>query len=152
MTYTSAEARQQLLDDLAEATDALGAALAALGAGYDLLDERSADRMEDELFGPVQKAYGRAKRTHTDFAARYGLPKREFAQPSAGPASRDVRTFLQRAVEAVDEADERLAELQDSMLPVEVGDPELRAGLADVRELVGNTRASARAFLRTLGR
>jgi hypothetical protein len=38
------------------------------------------------------------------------------------------------------------------MLPVEVGDPELRAGLADIRELVGNTRASARAFLRTLGR
>ncbi|HET6548125.1 MAG TPA: hypothetical protein VFG79_06715 [Solirubrobacter sp.] len=152
MTYSSAEARQQLLDDLAEATDALGAALAALGAGYDLLDERSADRMEDELFGPVQKAYGRAQRTHADFAARYALPSRAFAQPSAGPASRDVRTFLQRAVEAVDEADERLVELQDSMMPVEVGDPELRAGLADVRELVADNRASAREFMRTLGR
>jgi hypothetical protein len=35
---------------------------------------------------------------------------------------------------------------------VEYGDPELRAGLAGVRELVGNVRASARRFTRTLGR
>jgi hypothetical protein len=38
------------------------------------------------------------------------------------------------------------------MLPVEVGDPELRAGLADVRELVGNLRSRARELVRTLGR
>jgi hypothetical protein len=38
------------------------------------------------------------------------------------------------------------------MMPVEVGDPELRAGLAEVRELLGDVRARAREFVRTLGR
>jgi hypothetical protein len=38
------------------------------------------------------------------------------------------------------------------MLPVEVGDPELRAGLAEVRELLGGLRARARELVRTLGR
>ena len=50
------------------------------------------------------------------------------------------------------EADERLSELQDSMRPVEVGDPELRAGLAEVREALGTVQERAEAFLRTLGR
>jgi hypothetical protein len=63
-----------------------------------------------------------------------------------------VRGFLDIAVEAVDDADETLVELQDSMLPVEVGDPELRAGLAEVRELVGALRGRARELVRTLGR
>ena len=45
-----------------------------------------------------------------------------------------------------------LAELQDSMMPVEVGDPELRAGLAEVRELVAGVRVQGREFLRTFGR
>ena len=43
MTYVAAEARQQLLDTLAEATDALARALAALGAAYELLDERAVE-------------------------------------------------------------------------------------------------------------
>jgi hypothetical protein len=38
------------------------------------------------------------------------------------------------------------------MLPVEVGDPQLRAGLAAVRELIGGLRAQARELVRTLGR
>ena len=38
------------------------------------------------------------------------------------------------------------------MLPVEVGDPELRAGLAEVRELVSHLRGDARELLRTFGR
>jgi hypothetical protein len=63
-----------------------------------------------------------------------------------------VRRFLDGAIEAVDEAEREFVELQDSMLPVEYGDPELRAGLADVRTLVANVRANARAFTRTLGR
>ena len=37
-------------------------------------------------------------------------------------------------------------------MPVEVGDPELRAGLAEVRELVGDLRGRARELVRTLGR
>jgi hypothetical protein len=152
MAYVTAEARQRLLDAVAEAIDEIGTALAALGAAYELLDERSADRLEEELFRRVQIAYGRAQRTHAAFAARYGLPGRRFVQPAPGVPSQGVRSFLERAVEAVDEADAALVELQDSMMPVEVGDPELRAGLAEVRELVGDLRARTRQFMRTFGR
>jgi hypothetical protein len=53
---------------------------------------------------------------------------------------------------AVGRADNALATLQDSMLPVEVGDPELRAALADLRELVGTLEVRARELVRTLGR
>jgi hypothetical protein len=52
----------------------------------------------------------------------------------------------------VGEADGDLAQLQDSMIPVEVGDAELRAGLAEVRALVGGLRWQARDLVRTLGR
>jgi hypothetical protein len=38
------------------------------------------------------------------------------------------------------------------MAPVEVGDAELRAGLAEVRELLGEVPPRAREFVRTLGR
>ena len=38
------------------------------------------------------------------------------------------------------------------MLPVEVGDRELRAGIAEVRELLGGLRGRARELVRTLGR
>jgi len=152
MTYIAAEARQRLLDEIADAIDELGRALAALEAAYELLDDHSADRMEEQLFGPVQKAYGRAKRTHTEFASRHGLPARAFTQPSAGPVSRDPRAYLERAIEAVEEAENLFVELQDSMMPVQVGDPQLRAGLADVRGLVAQAEAAAPQFLRTLGR
>ena len=37
-------------------------------------------------------------------------------------------------------------------LPVEVGDAELRAGLADVREQIGGLAGRARELIRTLGR
>jgi hypothetical protein len=55
-------------------------------------------------------------------------------------------------VEAVGAADRTLAELQDSMLPVEAGDEELRAALRSIREPLGGLSASARQFLRGLGR
>jgi hypothetical protein len=152
MPRTAAEDRRQLLEDLGRAIDALSVALAALGAAYDVLDERTADRLEDELFRPVQSAAGRARRLHAAFAARHGLPAAEFPAASAGPASLGARGFVDRASAAVAEADEALAELQDSMLPVEVGDPELRAGLAEVRALVADVRDRARELIRTLGR
>jgi hypothetical protein len=152
MAYDAQGARQELLTGVAEATDAIGLALAALGAAYERLDERSADRLEEELFRPVQLAYGRARRTHDGFAARHRLEGRSFEPRSAGLPSQGVRGFLDRALEAVGEADLILTELQDSMRPVEVGDAELRAGLADVRELLGGLRGRGREFLRTLGR
>jgi hypothetical protein len=45
-----------------------------------------------------------------------------------------------------------IAELQDSMRPVEVGDAELRAGLADVRARLADLPERGRQLLRTLGR
>jgi hypothetical protein len=152
MAYVTAEARQRLLDDFAEAIDEIGAALAALGAAYELLDEHTADRLEEELFRPIQTAYGRAQRTHAGFAQRYGLQGRTFEAATPGVASQGVKSFLETAVKAVGEADTILAEIQDSMMPVEVGDPELRAGLAEVRALVGDLRGRARELVRTLGR
>ncbi len=152
MTYLTAEARQNLLDDFALAIEELALALAVLGAAYELLDERSADRLEEELFRGVQTAFGRAQRTHAAFAARYSLQGRTFEQPSAGLPSQGARAFLDRAGEAITEADTLLAELQDSMLPVEVGDPELRAGLAEIRTLVGELQGRAHQFVRTFGR
>jgi hypothetical protein len=152
MAYITAEARQELLDTIAEATEQIAAALAALGVAYEQLDERNADRLEEELFGPVQRAYGRAQRTHAGFAERHGLSGRTFAPAVPGRASQGVKALLESAVDAVADADVILADLQDSMRPVEVGDPELRAGLAEVRELVGPLRSSAREFVRTLGR
>jgi hypothetical protein len=152
MAYITAEARQQLLDDLAGAIASLGDAIAALGAAYELLDEGTADRMEEQLFRPVQQAYGRAQRTHSGFAERYSLPVRSFGPGKAGPISAGARALLDRAIEDVDFADEALVELQDSMMPVEVGDAELRAGLSAVRTSVEDARERARDITRTLGR
>jgi hypothetical protein len=152
MSYIAGEARQELLDTLGEAIDEIAAALAALADAYEQLTTGPADRLEEELFGPVQAAYGRAKRTHAGFAERHGLPGRNFLPAPAGLPSTGVRGFIDNAVASVDDAEAVLSELQDSMMPVEVGDPELRAGLAEVRELLGDVRSRAREFTRTLGR
>ena len=152
MAYNTGEARQELLDDVAEAIEEIGVALAALGDAYEQLDDYNADKLEDELFRPVQMAYGRAKRTYAEFADRYNLPSREFASASPGLLSTGVAGFVDRAVEAAGKADGTLAELQDSMRPVEVGDAELRAGLSEVRRLLGDLPARARQFGRALGR
>ncbi|MEA2280126.1 MAG: hypothetical protein QOK21_733 [Solirubrobacteraceae bacterium] len=152
MAYVTAEARQGLLDDVAQAIEELGVALAALGAAYEALDEASADRLEEGLFRPVQAAYGRAQRTHAAFAERYGLRGRSFAPASAGLPSQGVKGFLERAVDAIAEADTLLAELQDSMAPVEVGDEELRAGLAQVRALLADLQDRAALFVSRFGR
>src|SRR6188472_2623607 len=152
MAYVIREAREELLDIIAEATDEIGVALAALGAAYEQLDERTGDRLEQELFRPVQVAYGRAKRTHSGFADRHGLATRTFEPANAGVPSQGVAGFLERAVDAVATADEMLIELQDSMRPVEVGDAELRAGLAEVRALIEQLPDRARLFMRSFGR
>ena len=152
MAYITREARQELLDSIAEAIEEIGTALAALGAAYEQLDEQTADRLEEELFRPVQVAYGRAQRTHAGFAERHDLPGRSFEPAIAGRPSQGVKALLDEAVDAVADADDVLAELQDSMRPVEVGDAELRAGLSEVRELLDALRGRARELVRTLGR
>jgi hypothetical protein len=152
MAYTTAEARQELLDTLAQAANELGFASACLTEAYEQLDEDNADRLEQECFRPVQMAYGRAKRTHTEFASRHGLEAAAFEQQPTGLASHGAAAFIARAVEAVGAADHNLAGLQDSMLPVEAGDEELRAGLKTVRESLAGLPGKAREFLRGLGR
>src|SRR3954463_12095638 len=100
----------------------MGAAIAALAGGYEQLGTVPADRLEEELFGPVQAAYGRAKRTHTGFAQRHGLPGGTLPPAPQGLPSTGARRFVDDAVAAVGDADAVLADLQDSMMPVEVGD------------------------------
>lgn len=152
MTYSTAEARQQALDMIAAAIDEMGVALACIGEAYEQLDEHSAERLEAELFRSVQAAYGRAKRTYAGFAERSGLGARAFdAAPVPAPSS-GAKGLIEAAAEAAGRADQALVELQDSMLPVEVGDAELRAGISQVRELLGNMRPRARELVRTLGR
>jgi hypothetical protein len=152
MTYDTADARQGLLDTVAAAIEQLAIALAALGEAYEQLDEQSAERLEEALFRPVQVAYGRAQRTYTAFAERKQLPPRTFEPAPAGAPSAGVRGFLDQALRAVASADASLSELQDSLLPVEVGDADLRAGLREVRELLGTLNGRTREFVRTLGR
>jgi hypothetical protein len=152
MAYTSADGRRQLLDTVAEAADKLGAALSSLSEAYERLDEATADAVEEALFRPTQMAYGRARRAHADFAARHGLPAHTFEPAVAGAPSKGARGFLDSAVAAIGDADQLLATLQDSMLPVEVGDVELRADLEQVRSLLGGLGTRARELERTLGR
>lgn len=152
MAYTNAEARQRLLDALAVAIDEIADALALIGVAYEQLDDVHADDLEQQLFRPLQRAYGRAKRTHAQFAARHGLAGREFATPSPRAPSTGVKGLIEGTVDAVSRAEIELVALQDSLLPIEVGDAELRAGLSEVRELIGGLSGRARAFVRTFGR
>jgi hypothetical protein len=152
MPYTTAQGRQQVLDELAQAAEQIALALANLGEAYEALDERSAERLEDELFGPAQLALGRAKRAHGSFAQRHGMPARVIEGASAGAPSIGVKGFLEAAMGAIEAADHELAELQDSMLPVEVGDEQLRADLQETRTMLADLPGRVRQVLRTFGR
>ena len=152
MTYDAAVVRQELLDAVAQTIDEIARAVAALGGAYELLDESTGDRLEAQLFKPAQLAYGRAQRTYAGFAERFDLTTRPFAPGIEGAPSHGVAGFVELAVEAVEEADGNLVTLQDSMMPVEVGDAELRAGLSEVRRLLSEIPPRADAFVRARGR
>jgi hypothetical protein len=152
MSYTTAEGKEQVLSDLAVAIEQIAEALAAFGEAYEQLDERAGDVLEEKLFRPVQSAYALARRTYSDFAARSNLRARTFAPHTAGPAGQSIQSLIERAVDAVHDADQSIADLQDSMLPVEVGDPELRAGLSGTRETLSSVALRARDLTRTVGR
>ena len=113
-------------------------ATACLGEAFELLDDAGAERLEDQLFRPVQRAYAHAKRAQASFADRVGLVAPASGSPSAGPPSQGPKLLVERAAGAAAEADLVVADLQDSMLPIEAGDAELRAALAEVRELLGD--------------
>lgn len=151
MSFTNAEGRSQLLDEVTGAVGDLGVAIQCLSEAYEALDDDTADRLEEQIFRPVQGAYGRLRRTRTAFAARYGLED-GLGEMESDVGVHDPRTYIERALDAVQAADQRIAELQDSMLPVDVGDPEVRAGLSETRSLIGDVPARGRLILRTLGR
>lgn len=152
MPVSTLEAREQILGDLAVATDHVALALACVSEAFEQLDVAGADRLEDELFRPLQRAYGRAKQTRNGFAERVALPAQEFESPSAGLSSQGVKLLLERAADAATEADLKIAALQDTMLPVDAGDAELRSGLGEIRELLAPVASSAKQFVRGFGR
>jgi hypothetical protein len=63
-----------------------------------------------------------------------------------------VKGFIENAVDAVGRAETELVALQDSLMPIEVGDADLRAGLTDVRGLIDGLSQRAHGFVRTFGR
>jgi len=152
LAFTTAEGRARLLDDTARAIEQLSSAVAELSEAFEQLDDSSAERLEELLFRPIQHAYGRALRGRAQFAARHGL---DAAPPAEAPASAPAggaHLLIERAVGHVQLADSTLGELQDSLLPIEVGDEELRADLTGVRAGIDHVPARARELLRTLGR
>jgi hypothetical protein len=152
LAYTHLEGREGLVDGMERAADLIGASLGALSAAYEKVDEQTADQLEERLFGPVQQAYGKAKRTLAGFASRHGLPARTINPPEEPPTSLDTRELIQLAGRSAVEADQALAGVQDERSFVEVGDAELRASLAEVRAALAPVPQQAALTLRTLGR
>jgi hypothetical protein len=152
MSYTMAEGRQKLLDDLVAAAEEIALALSYVGHAYDLLDEPTGDKLEAELFGPLQLAYAGAQKTHSGFAQRFAMKEHKFTAGEAGLPSDGAYVLVANAADAAAQADDLLAEIQDSMLPVEVGDQQLRAELAAIRSRLAPLPSRAETFLRTLGR
>jgi hypothetical protein len=152
MSYTTQEGRERIIADLAQAADQIELALSYLTDAYELVEEGTADRLEEQLFAPVQAAYGRARRTQAEFARRYGIGDGRVRDSAPGSRPHGARELIEGAVDAVELADHWIGELQDSLLPVEVGDEELRAGLSDTRALIAPLPPRARELLRTLGR
>lgn len=152
MAYTNLEARGQVLDSLVRAAGEIGYALASLGAAYEQLDDATGDRLEEQLFGPVQAAYARVQRAHAGFASRHGLPAHAFEQQAAGAPSRGARGFIDDAVAAISEAGAVLAALQDDEMTLEVGDAELREAVSDLRRRLDPLPQRARELERVLGR
>jgi len=152
MSYTTQEGRERIIGDLSQAADQIELALSYLTDAYELVEEGTADRLEEQLFAPVQAAYGRARRTQSDFAKRYGIGDGRIHPPASGSRPHGARDLIEGAVDAVEHADQWIGELQDSLLPVEVGDEELRAGLSDTRALIAPLPSRARELVRLLGR
>jgi hypothetical protein len=146
MSYTTQEGRERILRDVDAAATQIELALSYLSDAYELVDEGIADRLEEQLFSPVQAAYGRARRTLNAFVRRYQLGG------AGAQAPHGARELIEGAADAIEQADHWIADLQDSMLPVEVGDAELRAGLSETRELIGPLPARAHELVRVLGR
>lgn len=152
MAITHQEAREQILEVMATAIEHIALSVESLGEAYEQMSDDEADRLEADLFGPVQKAYGVARRTSRGFSERVTVTGREPEALSHGSRTQSAKELVDRAVFAAEEADREIAELQDTMYPIESGDAELRAGLAEVRDLLDGLPGASRELLRTLGR
>ena len=152
MAYTTAEGQQELLDTLGEATSQLGRALGSLGEAYEKLDEQTADRLEEELFGPAQRAFGRVQQVYAGFAGRHGLNGRAFSPESAGLPSTGAAGFIEEAVFALNEASASLVTPAGVRALDRGGRRGAAAGVAEVRQLVDALPQQARGLVRTLGR
>ena len=151
MAYTTVEGRQQLLGALAEAIDEIGLALASLSAAYERLDIATADTLEEELFGPAQRAYGRAKRTHVEFAERHGMAGRVFEPQSAGFPRQGQG--LHRPCGCGGPRGRWHTGDTAGLADAAGGGRRLAAeGLTEVRELIGEITPRARELVRRLGR
>lgn len=152
MPISTREARERIVSDLGGAAEQLALGVACLGEAYEQLSVMAADRMEAELYGPMQRAYGRTKRTRTQFAERVGIEVEDPSEPQPGRTSQGAKAFVERAAGAATQADGQIADLQDTGYAIDAGDAELRAGLVEIRDLLGPVPGAARTFLRTLGR
>ena len=152
VSYTTLEGRERIIREVGQAAEQIALALDYLGDAYEQVDEGLGDRLEEQLFGPIQGAYARARRTKTEFVSRHGLIDRNGHEPEGGSRPHGAIALIEAAGEAVEQAEQWIAELQDSMLPVEVGDEQLRAGLSETRSLLAPLPARADELVRTLGR
>jgi hypothetical protein len=152
MAITTEEGRGEILAELSDAIERLALGAQRFGDAYEVMSAGAGERLEGALYMPAQKAYGRCMRTYRHFADMYGFTPQSFAPAAPGAPSHGAKGLIDQGVIATAEADAILADLQDSGRPVEFGDADLRAGLADVRALIGPIPAAAREFVRTLGR
>ncbi len=137
---------------LGEAVEYLGEGIGSLGDAYEALDDQTADTLEEKLFGPMQRGYGRAKKAYTDFSGRHGLEGRTFDAPASPVISGKAADLIAAIAGSAEAADYALTELQDDRAFLAVGDQELRAGVVSVREAIASVPREARQMLRTLGR
>jgi hypothetical protein len=151
VSYTNDSGRRQILEDAAAAVGALSYGIAVLTEIYEQLDDPSADRLEALVFKPLQSGYGLLRRTLTEFATRYGMRSPAFPDPSQALPT-DPRAALEHVADAAVQADEMLSELQDTLLPVEVGDAELRAGLSGTRTAIASVPGQCAELIRLFGR
>jgi hypothetical protein len=101
----------------------------------------------------LQKALGTLRRAAGGFAARHGDPAAPAGPPPPEPhPSQGVAALLDGCAAAARAADEHLGALQDSLVLIELGDADLRAGVSDARRRLGDVPAALRGFVRTLGR
>jgi hypothetical protein len=153
MTYSSHEGRDRIFRDSADAAAGLLGAIEALGTAYEALDEHAADELERHLYAPIGLAAKTLLAAVTAFAARSDETfERPVAKHFPGGREDGARQHVDAAIAFVGESDEILAELQDSLIPVEVGDAALREGLSATRRTLAPLPQAARELERTLGR